>query len=364
MRWIVIMAGGSGERFWPESRREKPKQLLKIVGRLSLIRQTFERAKLLCPASRILVVTNKSQEEMIKNELKELSKENIISEPVGRDTAACIGLAALIILKKDKDASMAVLPADHVIKNKISFKEKILSAYEAANNGFLVTFGMLPVFASTAYGYIEKGNYRKKYLKTRFFAVKKFHEKPNETKAKRFLRAKKYFWNSGMFVWRADVFLENLNKYLKITYNGLLSLEKNIGKRKIFQAELSKVYKKLPKISVDYAVMEKAKNVIVSVCRDLEWDDIGSWSSLQRHFPKDKRKNVVLGKVLPFDTDNCIIVNRNARRPLLTAVIGVKDLIIIQTDDAVLVCNKSKDQEIKKVLKAIDENRDYKRLFR
>ena len=357
------MAGGSGKRFWPESRSKKPKQLLNIVGRSSLIDQTFQRAKKLCPPERILVVTNESQKKDIFRELKGIPKKNIISEPEVRDTAACIGLAAVIISAKDENACMIVLPADHIIKNTISFKKVMLSACKAAEDGFLVTCGIKPAFASTAYGYIEKEKERYKYKNTFFYRVKKFHEKPDIRKAARFARSGSFFWNSGIFVWKADVFLEYLKKYLKKTYNGLLSVKKSIGSEKKFKIALKKVYKHFSKISVDYAVMEKADKVVIAVCDDFVWDDIGSWSSLERHYVRDKKRNVVIGDVLTADTTDCVIVNRGSNGQRLTAAVGVKGLIIIQKDDVVLVCDKAKDQDVKKILSAIEINKKYKRLF-
>ncbi|MBN1522685.1 MAG: mannose-1-phosphate guanylyltransferase [Candidatus Aureabacteria bacterium] len=363
MRWVVIMAGGSGERFWPLSRTNKPKQLLNIAGRSSLVRQAYQRARLLCPAERICVVTGGNLKSSIRKEIKELPEKNIFLEPMIRDTAACIGLSAFLIQQRDSTAVMAVFPADHVIKNASFFKTILKDSFRAAREGYFITLGIRPSLPSTAYGYIEKGKALDRHGKTVFYSVRKFHEKPGKSRAKRFFHSGRFFWNSGIFVWKAEDFLLSLKRHLKKTYDGLSSLKPFLRSPRKIQRRLKKIYPFFPRISVDYAVMEKVKNVLVAIPpRNFLWDDIGSWSSLERHYPKDRKGNVCLGQVLSEDAEKTVVVNRSSQ--MLAATVGTKDLVIVLTDDALLVCPKERDQDIKKILKKIDQKKQLRKRFR
>ena len=364
MKWVVIMAGGSGTRFWPVSRSSRPKQLISFVGKDSLIKQTYQRSKLLCPPRRILIVTTENLKKKIGRELKGLPSENIICEPVGRDTAACIGLAAVIVHARDSKGLMAVLPADHVIRNRDSFVSTMNACFQAADREMLVTLGIKPAFPSTAYGYVQQGTFLKTYSMRKFYEVKKFHEKPGKSKAAGFVRKKEFFWNSGIFVWKAEVFLENLKKHLKGTYSALYPLQQAVAFPRKMKAALKKIYPKLPRISVDYAIMEKAQNVVMTPARDFGWDDMGSWSSLERHYLKDKERNILLGDAIAVNSRDCIIVNNMGQSKMIAAAVGVEDLIIVQTGDAVLVCRKSCDQDIKKVLQLINAGKTYRKRYR
>lgn len=327
--YVVIMAGGKGERFWPRSRERTPKQLLPITSKKSMLQETVERIGSLALKENILIITNRIQAGLIKRQLPYLPKKNIIAEPLSKNTAPCIALAADIIMKRNggKDAVMIILPADHVIKNIPVFKKTLKDAVSfARQEGMLVTLGVKPVSVHTGYGYIKSGV----KIKNGFYQVEKFTEKPDYKTAESYIKSGRYYWNSGMFIWRADVILNEIKRYAPEIIENL------------------KHYKRLPNISIDYAVMEKTDKGVVSIA-DFPWDDVGDWSALDNHLEKDSKGNILRGETIALDTERTIIISENK----LVTVLGLKDMLIVSTEDAVLICPKDRSQEVKNIVKAL-----------
>lgn len=323
--YAVIMAGGMGERFWPKSRQKRPKQLLSIISKRSMIQETVARVGRIIPKNKILVVTNKIQAPLVKKHLTDIPAENIIQEPLSKNTAPCIALAASIIQKRGgKDTLMVVLPADHVVKDVFRFCRTIKAAVKmAGEKKVLVTLGIKPHFPHTGYGYIKIGN----VLRNGFYKVAGFSEKPDLKTAKQYIKNGKYFWNSGMFVWRTDSILEEIDRYIPRVLRNL------------------KDYKRVPKISIDCGVMEKTKLAVVAKA-DFNWDDVGDWAALEAHNKKDKYGNIIQGESVIQDVNRSIIITDS----VLIAALGVKDIIIVATKDSVLICPKNKAQDVKKVV--------------
>ena len=341
----VIMAGGVGERFWPESRAHFPKQYLKLVGDQSLIQATVDRVSKFIPIDRIFVASGASQKKILKRQLPELKAHQLLLEPSGRNTAPCIALAAQYIYDMDPDAVMAVLPADHIIHDADSFSKIMkLSARKARETNALLTIGIKPRGPETGYGYIQFNGNSQQSEDVRFSKVIRFIEKPPLEEAKIYAADGHYLWNSGMFVWRADAILDAIQENAPEVYRAL-SYVKGRLKGKGRATAITQMYEKVPKISIDYAVMEKAKNVWV-VESQFDWDDVGAWSSIERHFEKDLNGNVSLGDSVLMDSKGCVVVNRNG----IVGLVGVKDVIVVSTGDATLVIDKSRAQDVKLLL--------------
>lgn len=338
--YAVIMAGGSGERFWPMSRKSMPKQLLPIISKRSMLQNTAGRLKGLVSNSKIYIVTNKIQSGLVKKQLSGIPSKNIIVEPISKNTAPCIAVAATIIAKKDKNAVIIVLPADHQIKNIQGFKKTINRAIDTANtSNQLVTLGIKPKSPHTGYGYIKKGCKLNRYS----YEVAKFAEKPNLKTAKKYVGSGSYLWNSGMFIWRAVDILDEIKKYLPKLYDLCVKYNSDV------------VYKKAENISIDYGIMENTKKAAVLEA-NFDWDDVGSWSALDAHLEKDKTRNIVSGKAVFKDVEGTIIKSDN---PLI-AVIGVKDLVIVAEKGAVLICPKERAEEVKQIVSHLKKDRRYK----
>lgn len=350
-RYIVIMAGGRGERFWPKSRLKKPKHLISIVGDEPMLLQTINRLKSVVPKENIFIITNKEQRDAVIELCDELATSQIIAEPIGRDTAAAVGLAKVLVKQKNPKGVFAVLPADHVI-NDVENLEKCLNAgFEiATKEEVLVTIGIPPTEASTAYGYIKKGE-----KKGVFYQVEKFVEKPNSERAREYLASGDYFWNAGMFVWSVGTLEIALKKHCPELSQGLAGLEAS----SYLEAALATLYVELPKISIDYALLEKANNV-VTIPASFDWDDVGEWPAIARHNRMDTNNNAVSGDAVITEGSGNIVVNEDGH---LTALIGVDNLIVVQTKDATLICHKDKAQDIKKLLKQVSENAKYAHLL-
>lgn len=329
----VIMAGGKGERFWPLSKEKFPKQLLSLTGKKSLLQETVARIQPLIPPRDILVVTRRPLARFIERQLSQVPQKNIISEPVGRNTAPCIGLAAKMI---KEDAVMVVLPADHIIRPRGKFLDTLKKAVTlAGETGNLITIGIKPTYPATGYGYIEAGNKEKRQV----FRVKRFVEKPDKKKAEMFLKSGRFFWNSGMFIWKKSVILEAMRRYMPSLYQRL---------QMISSKNISKLYPGLPNVSIDYGIMEKAKNSLV-IPADFSWEDLGSWESLDKFLSRDRKKNAIMGRVSMMDTRNCTIVNKKG----LLSAIGISDLIIVSTEDVTLVFSKGKGQQVKRLVEKL-----------
>jgi mannose-1-phosphate guanylyltransferase len=340
----VIMAGGKGTRFWPLSREALPKQYLKIKGKEFLIQLTIKRLKQLIPIRNILVISNKTQEKEIKKHLPSIPEENFIFEPVSKNTAPCIALAALYLKERDPNGIMAVFPSDHMIENQKKFLSALSLAEEIAKKGdYLITLGIKPKRAETGYGYIHYGKKFVRMKKTNVYSVLNFTEKPSQKKAQRFLKEDSYLWNAGIFVWSINTILRMFEKHLPKIYQSFLPLQNYFNTPEQERA-IARSYSKISEISIDYGIMEKADNVLVIPC-DFPWSDVGNWNSLKEILPKDKSQNVIIGKHIGVGTKDTIIYSPDK----LVATVGLDNLIIVETKDALLVCHKDKAQDIKKI---------------
>lgn len=345
----VIMAGGVGARFWPKSRAEEPKQLLNLFSERSMIQNTVDRMEGLVKNNNIYVITNKIQKPQIVEQLKEIPAENVIEEPFGKNTAAAIGLASLIVDSKHKDAVTIILPADHLIKDKDEFQRIIREASEYANStDALVTIGINPTRPDTGYGYIQIDDNGEN---DSLHKVLRFAEKPNLDTAKRFLESGDFFWNSGMFIWRTDVILNEIKTYMLDLNDGLETIRAALGKDN-YDEVLTKVYGLLRSISIDYGIMENSK-IVKLIKGKFDWSDVGSWDAVYHLLEKDDNKNAGKGDVYLGNSEGTYVNSSNK----FTAVIGVKDLIVINTDDATLVCHRDYAQDVKLVVDYLKMNK-------
>ncbi|UKJ05946.1 mannose-1-phosphate guanylyltransferase [Solitalea lacus] len=351
--FVVIMAGGVGSRFWPVSRTNFPKQFIDILGTgKTLIQQTFERFKEICPVDNIFIVTNESYREIVKEQLSDIKNENILGEPVMRNTAPCIAYACHKIAKKNPKASIVVAPSDHLILQEENFKQIIRESIElTAENPFLITLGIVPSRPDTGYGYIQHTN---KSIENTFFKVKTFTEKPDLELAKTFLTSGDFLWNAGIFVWNAPTILNAFHKYLP-EMNEIFTEGKifyNTSKETDF---IKTAYMRCKNISIDYGVMEKADNVYVRPS-DFGWSDLGTWASVYEvKQEKDYVGNVVIDtdKVMMYDSANCI-VRTDANK--LVILQGLDGYIIVESDDVLMICKKSEEQEIKQIVADVKQN--------
>lgn len=340
--YAVIMAGGVGSRFWPRSKKKTPKQMLQIFGENTMIQDTVSRLNGLVDTQNILVITNRLQKEGICEQLPQIPSDNVIEEPFGRNTAACIGLASIIIEKRDKDAVMIVLPADHIIRDKEAFHKVLKNAIEFAyKSGGLLTIGITPTRPETGYGYIQIDD---KEVAQNIYKVFTFAEKPNYATAVRFLESGDFMWNSGMFIWRTDSILEEMKVHMPDLFESLESIKKSFGKSN-FESVLTNLYGQLKKISIDYGVMEKSNKVYLTK-GSFNWSDVGSWEEVYQLSEKDSNGNSISGKVYSDMSVDSYIYSPNK----FTAVIGVENLIIINTDEALLICRRDNCQDVKKVV--------------
>ena len=350
----VIMAGGRGERFWPKSQCSLPKQLLPIAGARTMLQETVDRIRPLVAEKNIYIATGESLLKKVKSQLPSLPEKNIISEPVGRNTAACIGLAAIKVEREHPRSTMVVLAADHLIRRGEKFLRIIRAGAGAAEKtGNLVTLGIKPARPETGYGYIKIKNQKSKIKskKIQVCKVERFVEKPDERKAKEFLSSGNYYWNSGMFIWTTESILKAIEEHMPELFKGLETIKDFLGTPR--EGEVARqVFQGLESISIDYGVMEKARNVVL-IKADIPWDDVGSWLAMERIHPKDDKGNVVLGKFAGIDSSNCIIISDGH----LVATLGVSDLIVVTTPDATLICSKDRAQDVKKIVKKLaDKN--------
>ena len=352
MLHVVLMVGGSGTRFWPLSRTATPKYLLPIVGRKSMLVQTVDRIEPMVPPERVYCITSKSQAPAIRRALPRLPKANVIGEPMGRDSAACVALAAVLVHKRDPDAVILCMPGDNLVKQAGKFRQVVRTAERVAQKGKLVTFGIRPAAPETRFGYIQRGRRIPGIKGPKAFQVRRFAEKPNLATAKRMLRSGQYYWNSGNFVWRADVILAELAKHAPALYAAVERIRPALGTSRE-AAVIRREYKKLNKISIDYAVMEKAGDVAV-VEADFDWDDVGSWTALQRHYSQDKTGNTIIGKALTLDTSDCIVFTDHGH---LVGTVGLKDLIIVHTHNATLVCPRDRANDVKGLVQELERRK-------
>lgn len=353
MLHAVIMAGGSGTRFWPLSRRKLPKQFLKLFGERSLLQQTVDRIAGVVGPNGIQVVTNQIQADQTRAQLPELAADRIVGEPCGRDTAPCIGLSAALLVRDDPEARMLVLAADHLIGPLEKFHDAVRTAdrFVAQNPRALVTFGIPPTNPSTGYGYLRVDRGVPTGDGPAVHKLLSFHEKPDLATAERFLASGEYYWNSGIFCWRASTILEELERNAPEMHQAVLRIAEawNTPKKDyVFAME----YSALKKISIDYAVMERSRDVFM-VEAPFQWDDVGSWLALERVLPADDAGNVVLGDHHGLRSEHCIVVGDKRH---LIATIGTKDLIIVHTDDVTLVADRRDEQSVKELLAELEKS--------
>ncbi len=338
----LIMAGGRGERFWPRSRKNLPKQFLSLTddGK-TMIQLTVERILPLVKMEDIYIATNKNYKELVRSQLPEIPEENILCEPVGRNTAPCIGLGAAHIGKKYENALMLVLPSDHLIKFNNMFLSSLREACRVAmEDDNLVTLGITPTYPETGYGYIK---FNPQKTLGGAYQVERFVEKPTLEVAKEYLETEEYLWNSGMFIWKLSSIWKNMEKYMPETYAGLQKIGAAIGTPEE-EAVLEQEFAALPSVSIDYGIMEKAQH-IYTIPGTFGWDDVGSWLAVERIKKTNEDGNVVNGNVITIDTHNCIVQGTNK----LIAAVGLRDLIIVDTEDAILICEKHRAGDIRKV---------------
>lgn len=351
MIYGLILAGGKGTRLYPLSRSARPKQFLKVINDKSFLQNTVDRVAPLINKENIYIVTNKDYEDKVKVELDNINSNNIFTEPMNKETATCIGLSAVKLLKKDNDAIMVVLPSDHHIENEKLYIETLSQAVEIANKKRgIVTLGITPSRAETGYGYIEMGQRAIAEIPT--FKVERFTEKPNLEVAKDFLLKGSYLWNSGMFIFRADVILREIEKYLPKLYKSLMEIYKHLGEENEDEV-ISEQYSLIDGISIDFGVMQKTRKAYV-IKSDFIWDDIGSFSALSRYLEEDKN-NKRSNNVYLQDSENCAVFGEKN----LIIGFGLKDLIVVDGGDVILIMDKNKEQEIKHLLNDICNERRY-----
>ena len=339
----LIMAGGRGERFWPRSRKNLPKQFLSLSddGK-TMIQLTIERIRPLVDLNDIYIATNKDYKSLVIEQLPGIPEENILCEPVGRNTAPCIGLGAIHISKKYDDAIMFVLPSDHLIKYNGMFTTTLADASVVAEqDDNLVTIGITPDYPETGYGYIK---FNSANMVGRAYSVDRFVEKPSLEVAKEYLASEEYLWNSGMFVWKVSSILKNMQTLMPDTYNGLLKIRDSIGASD-HEAVVEREFSSFKSESIDYGIMEKANNIYI-LPGTFGWDDVGSWLAIERIKKSNEYGNVVDGNIITINTKNCVI--EGSRK--LIATVGLDNMIIVDTEDATLICKKDSSSDIKKVL--------------
>ena len=350
--YALILAGGSGERFWPLSRRARPKQLLRLISDKTLLEDTVARLDGLVPREQILILTNVEQEKAVRALLPKFPSENIIAEPAKRDTAAAVALGAGWVAGRDHMATIAVLPADHVIKDTAAFQKTVrVAAAAAEETGALVTIGLKPTWACPGFGYIEEGAAVKlrdtKTEDIRINRVIRFREKPNPELAESFLRKGNFRWNAGMFVWSVPSVLSEFNRHTP----ELASFISQISVPNNFAKALSERFAKLPKISFDYAIMEKADRVLV-VEAAFDWDDVGGWQAVASYFKKDEQANASNCDTTAVDSTNNIVFDQDGTK---VALLGVHNLIVVRTGDALLVCHRHQAEKIKNLIGKLPE---------
>lgn len=349
--YAVIMAGGRGTRFWPRSREKRPKHLLDIISERTIIQETVDRILPLITPANILIVTGRKHASALMNQLPEIPAANIIIEPEGKNTAPCIGLAALHIQKKSGDAVMVVLPSDHAVVDGDKFRKVIEAAVQTAvDNDALVTVGIKPTSPQTGFGYIEKGKALKNGTTQEVFRVQSIREKPASEQAREFIQSGNFYWNSGIFIWKASTILNYIARFLPDLSAGLTVINESLESPEE-KAAVHRVYKNLVPISIDCGVMEKADNVFV-VKGDFGWSDVGSWDALWEIAARDENGNAFIGgsNVISEGSGGSLVYSPKK----LVALAGVRDLIVVETKDALLICPRGNSQDVKKIVDILD----------
>ena len=340
MLTAVIMAGGKGTRFWPLSTEDKPKQFLNLIGNETMIQMTVNRIKSIIPLERIFICTGEKYVNLVKEQLPDIKESNIIVEPEGRNTAPCIALSAMIIKRYYNDATMVVLPSDHLINNEEKFRNILLKGNEflkeEKNHDSILTLGITPNRAETGYGYIKCGE----AISEDIVRVDEFVEKPNLDKANEYLKLKNYLWNSGMFIWKTEAILNKIKEFIPYTYEALNNLD--YVKEEDVQKLINERYKYTDEISIDFAVLEKCKEIYV-IPSDIGWDDVGSWEAVERYREKDSNGNISNSNFINIDTKDNMIINNMKK----VVMIGIKDILAIELEDSIFIVNKDHINNIK-----------------
>jgi mannose-1-phosphate guanylyltransferase len=352
MLHAVIMAGGSGTRFWPASRQTLPKQLLRMTGESSMLQATFDRLNKLVSPEHILILTNQAISETVASQIPSLPQEHIIGEPCKRDTAPCIGVAASLIAAVDPQGSMIVMPSDHVIEPREEFHRTVQAGLALIEEDptRIVTFGIRPNYPAESFGYIQRGESIPSRLNTSAFKVSRFREKPNRQTAQEYVQSGQYYWNSGIFLWKANTILNAIEQNEPEMYSHIRNIASSIGKGN-FRANFQEEYEKIKGKSIDFAVMEHYSNVVV-IESTFRWDDVGSWQAMARLVNPDDNGNAVQGPYLPIDSSGMIVRTDDDH---LVVTIGTKDMIVVHTPDATLVAPKSEEERVREVVQQLTE---------
>ncbi len=365
-RFVIIMAGGKGERFWPVSRQKTPKQLITLLGKRSFLQQAVDRVLPIVPPKNIFVITNELQAPEVRRQLPKIPRENVVAEPVGRDTCAAVTLGAALVGARSTTGVMAVLPADHVIPEEKKFQQVLLDAFDLAGRGqVIVTIGIKPTEPATGYGYIRTGAALPppsgvKPYKTTFFKAEQFVEKPYYEKAVEYLNSGQYRWNAGMFIWSFVTLTQGLEKHQPDMAAACQRWFKVAGTPKLTKV-LAREYPEIRKISIDYALMEKVQNVVVAD-GSFAWDDLGAWNALARHLKADAEGNCAVGDFVHVDAARNIIFDARVKNRTPIAVVGLRDSVLVMTDDVTLLAHKSQTQKVKEMVAKLAEAKQYKHL--
>ncbi len=354
----VLLAGGRGTRFWPRSRMRTPKQLLNIVGAKTMLRETVERIESVVPSRNVWVVTNIEQAAAVRREMSGTPLSHVLAEPVGRNTAAAIGLAAMHLTHEHGDALMAVLPSDSYVADAVGYRKLVQAALELARApGNLVVLGVPPTRPETGYGYIERGAPSAQPRGVEAYLVRRFTEKPERRVARGYAASGKYFWNAGMFFWRVSTFIDSLKQFLPATHDALLELGQSVGTKR-YAAALRRIYPQIESISVDYAIMEPATRTegaprVSVIPAEVGWSDIGSWAAVYELLSAEAGANVSAGPSFTVDAEG----NYFWSPKKFIAAIGVRDVVLVETDDALLLCSRERSQDVGKIVKWLEERK-------
>ncbi|UCF72224.1 MAG: mannose-1-phosphate guanylyltransferase [Deltaproteobacteria bacterium] len=344
--YAVIMAGGSGTRFWPRSRKNRPKQLLNITGDEVLLKKAIQLMKSILPVSRIRIVTTAAQVDAVRRTVPEIPDEHMIIEPCGKNTAPAIGISALFLERDNPGAVMVILPADHYIEDEKKFYRSIMAgAHQASQGNYLVTIGIPPREPETGYGYIETDELIDK--RDAIYSVQSFHEKPDLDTARVFISQGNFFWNSGIFIAGVSTILREISEYLPHHYRWLAKMRESLG-REEESAVITEAYQNMEAISIDYGVIEKSRRVLM-VVGDFGWNDVGSWPSAAQYWPVDSNNNAFIGELINLDSSQCIVYSPKK----LVALLGVEDLVVVEEDDALLISKKGRSQDVRKLVEML-----------
>jgi len=352
--YAVIMAGGGGTRLWPLSRRNRPKQMLSLDGDRSLFQVAVDRLQGVFPLERIMVMTVEDQVPALQSQVPEIPAGNFLLEPMPRGTASVVGYAAAALNLKDPGSVMAVLTADHIIGNLKLFQQLLTAAYQVAGEGYLVTLGITPSFPATGYGYIRQGKELGKYQGMEVYQVREFTEKPDQEQAQKMVASGEYSWNSGMFIWQTQAILEEIKRQMP-DLDSKLSLIKEAWDTPEWEETIRRVWPEIEPQTIDFGIMENARQVAVIPAGDLDWNDVGSWEALFDLLPADENGNIVQGSDhLSLETTGTIVHGKENPRTVVT--IGVKDLIVVDTGEILLICDRSHAQDVRQVVKQLEES--------